>query len=373
MKFTADRIAMANAAKLAAEAAGSRPTNPLFFNLRIDAAKKTGVRISATDLDIRYETTIAESDVSKPGTVLAPAKLLAKLLSDIKADHVEMALKDTTLTVKAAGQVYDFATADPADWPHIDDDPPAPFVTVAAKDLAAALKAIEPFPSAVKGEYAFNSVNIVPGPHAASLFGTNGRFMRHFKIEAVLSPDFILPLAFQVLIPPRLTSLVARLCDDGDVKISLFENKTVFCAGAAVLSGLSVYGKYPDIGSFLATRIDDPGRFTVRREDFVDAITLASHMAADEGSTAGIRFELTKDLATLRSAAPGRGTAAVPVNVSYTGDETRFGLAGDYLLKILHTFAADEVTVTFIDKDNSFVVHAGDPGNNIAMVAPIEV
>jgi hypothetical protein len=98
MKLTTEPGALAGAVRFAARALTARTAYPILGCLKITADPGGSVEVSAFD----YQTSArarTEAEVSEPGTVLAPGRLLAEITARLPRQPADLAHDGTALTL----------------------------------------------------------------------------------------------------------------------------------------------------------------------------------------------------------------------------------------------------------------------------------
>lgn len=125
MKITVSKKRLEAAIKSVAPAASSRATLPI-LGIRIDATKR-GLVLEATDLEVAARRTLSgDIRVERPGTLVTPAKGLAKAVRSMEADQVvlerEGAEVKPRLIIAAGGRRVALDSFPSEDFPRSQDD-----------------------------------------------------------------------------------------------------------------------------------------------------------------------------------------------------------------------------------------------------------
>src|SRR5216683_1221004 len=105
MKLTTEPGVLAGAVRFAARALTARAAYPILGGLKITAGSDGTVSVSAFD----YETSAqarTEAEVSEPGTVLAPGRLLAEITARLPRQPVSLAEDGPVLALACGSTRY---------------------------------------------------------------------------------------------------------------------------------------------------------------------------------------------------------------------------------------------------------------------------
>lgn len=370
MRITVARDQLVEALKLAIEPTKGQTINPIFTNVLL-TVDKDGLEIRGTNHDYEVVQRVTEFDKKKNGACLVKGKLFYDIVSDLRADTVRLELDGATLNVESGFDLYELASADPADFP-----PPQAFdkggsFTVQASDLAEALRCTPQATSQEKGRYALNGVFVEPARGGIKFVGTSGHVLCFIHIAGA---ETVETNAEQLILPRTLCQLIRRLCANLEAEAQVTCRSTPDRFGIEVngqqTSGRMVHGRFPDYSAVIPKDLDKS--FKCDRAALAHACRRAKHLTSP--STAAVRFELGGERLQLKSKSPGAGQANVELEVDYDGPELAIGLDPVYVEQALDHFdAADTITVDLKDKDTGIIVHAGDRDRKYYLCMPIDI
>lgn len=105
MKLTIEPGALAGAVRFAARTLTARTAYPILSGLKISADPGGTVEVSAFDYEASARAR-AEAEVSEPGTVLAPGRLLAEICTRLPRQPADLADDGTTLSLACGSTRY---------------------------------------------------------------------------------------------------------------------------------------------------------------------------------------------------------------------------------------------------------------------------
>ncbi|MFJ2029454.1 DNA polymerase III subunit beta [Streptosporangium sp. NPDC087985] len=137
MKLSIDSTVLADAVGWAAHALPNRPSVPVLAGLLLDAGAD-GLTLSAFDYDTSRRTTVS-ADVSEPGRVLLPGRILAEVVKALPGGRpVDLVLSGTEVAITCGSSEFVLLTMPVEDYPKL-PELPEEVGSVDAVDLAAAV------------------------------------------------------------------------------------------------------------------------------------------------------------------------------------------------------------------------------------------
>ena len=99
MKFICNTEEFSNATATVSKAISAKPNIPILEGIKL-SAKEDSLTLSATDLEISIEMTIA-ADVKIPGDVVVPGKFFADFVKKLSNEQIELSqTEQNTLKIK---------------------------------------------------------------------------------------------------------------------------------------------------------------------------------------------------------------------------------------------------------------------------------
>lgn len=340
MRARIERDQLRQALRTVLPAVGARPHPPVLGGVHIDAGE-AALTFSCTDLDLTIRTAAA-ADVGVPGTVVAPARLLAAFVDRAPAGAVALEADGTELHVTAC-DAHATVPALPIDeWPRIqpaDGDP----VTLDAQQVDR-LRRILPFASTDRARPILTGV-LLWGDRAAA---TDSYRLAEATFDGVDMP--------RALVPARALAAALRGAG-GDVDVTVGGNHVTLAHGGASWTSVLLGGEYLAYERLI--RDDSPRHLTFDATELADALRLATvvdaPVARDEPrSPARIHRGGDKARVWQRTADIGE---VVDV-VGCTGDfDDEVGFNPDYLVELLAAAGTEQVTIGLVDALKPAQVH----------------
>lgn len=287
MRFTADVSKLRDALTLAASAVKDRTPNPALAYVHC-VADGGGLHLTGGNGE-RFVTVPCEAVVEVPGRCMFHSRAAATLREYDGEVGVELGAGGLKLTFHNGPQ--ELPLADPREYPVPDDPPADPTLTLPAEALKAALARTAFAASKDEGKYAMRGV-LWDGN---SLVATDGKRLALAEV-GVKSPA-------PALLPPDSMGFVSRLCESGDVRVSLLENAAYFVTDAGTVYTQLVAGRFPpfrDVIPKSATTV-----VTLDAGGFLADVRRAALATDDESKRVEFDFRGGKVVMQARSATAG--------------------------------------------------------------------
>lgn len=145
MKVRVERDVLAEAVGWAARALPTRPVVPILAGLLLEASEDgAGLTLSCFDYEVSARVTVG-AEVTEPGTLLVPGRLLADIARSLPGQPAELAgdAAAGALGLTCGSAEFTLVTFPDADYPALPQQPPAAG-TVDGGELAAAVAQVVP-------------------------------------------------------------------------------------------------------------------------------------------------------------------------------------------------------------------------------------
>ncbi len=383
MKITIAKSDLSRALDIAQRAVPTA-TMPIITCVLLQAEGKT-LTIVATNLDMGLVLR-CPADVTEPGTVAVPAKMLGQLVGSFVSDAVRIESSETFITLECGRNKTILQTQDADDFPPLPEVPAETDLAIDAGTLKTALgyvlHAVARDDTRVQGKrLIIDSIGSYV-LHAVARDDTRpvltGVYLRQKgddnQMTLAAADGYQLAVAncttnclsareLAVIVPGRNLVELSRLLGNGEVDIAWLcapQDPTNIQAVAFrgdnwELSSRLVAGKYPNYEQMI------PERYTTRIE--IDrgqlmAALRAVRVVADQAQNY-VRFQAADGLLNLsaRASDVGEASEAIEATITANGSDAlgAFGLNGQMLSGILAALPGDRVTVDGTTPGSPFV------------------
>lgn len=348
-----------------------RNTIPILLNLLLKA-DSSGIRLSATDLDIEVVETSA-AEVAQPGATTVPAHMMYDIVRKLP-DGAQLEITqgpENRLAIFAGRARFSLATIPPEDFPDLAAGNMTHTFSLAAADLKDLIEKPRFAISTEETRYYLNGVYLhevaADGGSMLRAVATDGHRLAQVQVALPEGAN-----GMPGIIVPRKTVLeISKLLEDsaGDVEIALSVSKIRFSIGQVVLTSKLIDGTFPDYERVIPK--DNDKTLAVDTRLFAQAVDRVSTISAEKGRA--IKLNIESDKIVLMVNNPDSGSAEEEIAVSYSADPMEIGFNSRYLLDIANQFDGDSATFVLADSGSPTVVHDGNDDAALYVLMPMRV
>ena len=243
MEFNINKNDLVEPALLASNVSEKRQSIPILSNVLISAAKNS-IKITATDLEIEYKTTIEGVEVKKEGEVTVSARKLADLVRSIPEDtKLNFCLIDNQIEIKALKFQADLATLPASDFPSIDSADFSSSIKISSSALADMIGSTSVAMAAQDVRYYLNGCLLETKGNALCVVSTDGHRLAFTKTSIDGSKE-----DFRVIVPRKAVMELQKIISANDEEITLNVSQNQINVVGSVFSFTSklIEGNYPD-------------------------------------------------------------------------------------------------------------------------------
>jgi len=340
MKFTITREKLQEGLLAVGPSIPTKTTLPVLSNILLEA-RKDGLRLSGTDLDIAVSTTVP-ADVDEEGSLTLPAKKLTEIARELPGSPVRITSAGEQRAQVECGKSKFRLLGLPRDefpsFPHVKFDNPW---HIAAKELHKLIGHVAFATSTEESRPILNGVLWDLRKDRMRMVATNGH--RLAKMDIPLSGDSGASPA-ELIVPPKALEQIRRLFpSDMAVEIAKSENHLGFRSQGTQVFTRLIEGPYPNYEQVIPRENDKFA--TVDKVAMASALRRMSIVASDQ--THRIRLSFGGGTLKFSVQTPDLGEAQDEMAVTYEGDALEIGFNAAYLLEVLKYMPTDEARFTF--------------------------
>lgn len=335
MKARIERDVLKQALRTVLPAVG-RSHLPVLNGVHIDATNgaQAGLALCCSDLDLTI-TVDVEANVTDPGMLVAPARLLSSYVDRCPDGVVELTADEGVLLVGAGGQATKATVRllPIEEWPRITREPGRPFELEA--DHVALVRAVATFASLDQARPVLCGV-LFSGDRVAATDS--------FRLGvARLGDDVDLD---EAIIPAR--AITAALRDaKGPVTLEVGEHRASIRRDGTTWSTVLVEGDYPNYQQLVPK--DQPHALTFNTQRLADALVRVTLIDQPDAKTLlPVVIERDGDTATLTIDQPdlGRIDERIPCDGDFDGP---IGFNGGFLAHMASVAGTEDITLQITD------------------------
>lgn len=377
MKILIQRSQLLQAIQNVHKAVSSKSTIPVLSGIKM-TADGTGVRMTATDLEIGIETFVPTHieeeeivQVIEEGAIVLSARYFGDIVRKLPAKEVEIEVKQNYLTIIRAGKSeYNLHGLDHEEFPRLPQVSGNQVFSIQSDILKDMIR---------QTSFAISNEEIRPVLTGVMFSLKNGelRFVstdshrlasRESVVEAPEAMEFN-----NVIVPGKSLNELGRLLGDDDslVDVVVAENQVLVKMANTQFYTRLIDGQYPDISRIIPTTFKTG--LTVGTKDMYNAVE-RSALIAKENDNNTVRLNIKSNLLEITSNSPDVGKVSETIEeITVTGDELVIAFNAKYLIEALRVIDSPELLIEFTGSMSPFLIKLPDNPRYLHLVLPVRI
>ena len=159
---------------------------------------------------------------------------------------------------------------------------------------------------------------------------------------------------------------------NGDVSISLNENKIKFTFNDLKIISKVIDGTFPDYTKVIPQ--NNNKNFQTNNNELKNAIDRVSAVAANEESKSkAIKLSLESNKLSLSVESQSKGSANELIDISYDGDKVDIGFNSKYIIDICNEVDGEEVDISLLDSVSPAIILDKTDENLFFVLMPMRI
>jgi DNA polymerase-3 subunit beta len=314
----------------------SKPVKPVLTHVKL-SAKKGGLELYATDMDVGVKYAVLEAVVEEEGEILVPSSLMGGILKDGWGEEVEISSQKDATQVKLAESKFRILSDTVENFP--------PFPEIDAKNTAtlpreAFCRMVELTRFSVAREdtrYALNGIFLEIKKGTARMVSTDGR--RLSRVEAKLTKNA--KAVGSAIVPVNGFDEVLRClsADDEEVVLNIGDNMLQAQTKKAIIFTKLIEGTFPNYEEVIPKGYEKKAMLDA--DGFLLHLRQAAKLTSEESRA--VKFSFEKGKLTLSSSSPEMGDATTEMAIKYDGADFEMRFNPTYLFDVLRALPGKEV------------------------------
>jgi len=343
----------------------AKSTKPVLENVCL-VATDAGLELLGTDLEVSLRYTIADVEVSEPGTAVIPARVALDFIRDLSSENVTMELgNDENLTIQGGEDSCELVTVDPDEYPVISRFDTEGAFAIQGGNLTRLVGQTAFAAARDGGRYAMHGILTEIKGGELRMVATDGRRLALASTPVDVKKDSKDP----AIIPTKGLQLFCRVIADplDQVSLQFSPNQVGMKTPNAEVFARLIDGEYPRYSAVIPE--ETKNHVEVNAEMFSRKLRLVSNVTGDDARS--VRLDIKKGEIEFFGRSAGRGEAHAQMEAAFKGAKTEIAFNPDYVLEGLKNCEADLVTLEFSERTSPGKFRLGE--NYIYVVMPITV
>ena len=352
-----------------------RHTLPILSNIILEA-KDDKLILSSTNLDI-YCSDKIKAEVLQSGEVSVSAVTFFEIIKRLPSgSEVLMIMEEgeNEIRLTCGRSKFNLSTLKTDDFPIISDSDLSTNFVLSADEL---IRIIDKTKFAVSNEetrYYLNGIFLHKAERDSIQFlravATDGHRLAQYDIPLPQGAEDITG----IIIPKKTIYELRKVLDDanGDVSVSLNENKIKFSFNDLKVVSKVIDGTFPDYTKVIPQKNDK--NFKTNNSDLKNAIDRVSAVAANEESKSkAIKFCIENNSLSLSVESQSKGSANEMIDVNYSGDKVDIGFNSKYIIDICNEVDGDEISISLSDSISPAIILDKTDENLFFVLMPMRI
>jgi DNA polymerase-3 subunit beta len=352
-----------------------RHTLPILSNIILEA-KDDKLILSSTNLDI-YCSDKIKAEVLQSGEVSVSAVTFFEIIKRLPSgSEVLMIMEEgeNEIRLTCGRSKFNLSTLKTDDFPIISDSDLSTNFVLSADEL---IRIIDKTKFAVSNEetrYYLNGIFLHKAERNSIQFlravATDGHRLAQYDIPLPQGAEDITG----IIIPKKTIYELRKVLDDanGDVSVSLNENKIKFSFNDLKVVSKVIDGTFPDYTKVIPQKNDK--NFKTNNSELKNAIDRVSAVAANEESKSkAIKFCIENNSLILSVESQSKGSANEMIDVNYSGDKVDIGFNSKYIIDICNEVDGDEISISLSDSISPAIILDKTDENLFFVLMPMRI
>lgn len=353
---------------LRATVADKKATIPALAFTRLEAKGKSGLRLTATDLDQTLSCETMAS-IQKAGSIALSTKKLHEIFSELPADKpISFERKENNRVLVACGaSKFTLAGMDTSDFPTLPKAKES-VAQIPSDVLRMMIERTRFAMTKIESQYTLAGAKFIMRQKGVRMVTTDGHRLALVDNRTVRNSTEL-----DCLIPQNALLALARLSavHEGAVGISCDENHIYFEIGTRTLIARTLAGQFPNYEMILPKGYDKKVPFECA--ELLASVRRISVMSDAKSHALVLRF--TKNKLTISAEETETGAGEETIDVPYGLPPVAIGINSEYLTDYLSVIGTGAVSFEFKEAKGAINVRAtGEAGvNSYSIIMPLNL
>ena len=345
MRFSCNRLILADVAALVSQAVSTKSTKKIFECVRLHA-EEGSLELAGTDLEVAVRCKLGEIQVDEAGTAVVPAALFAGVLREIGDETVRVEVKRQKMTIETDGGKFQLEGEDPAQYPEIPEFPESATGRMAVADIRTLVRRTTFAAGKEAARFVLNGVRLLVEEGTLRAVATDGRRLATIArpLEGAGEPGGAAIIGVKGM---QYFEKIAASSEES-VELALAGRFVSLRTEKAEVTVRVLDGTFPDHGEIIPKECRVEA--SVPTGVFASRLRQAAQFASAESQSVVLSFA-AGELSI--SASGSEGQAEVKLGIEYEGSEEKVGFNPAYVLDALKTVESETVKIGLNNRNSA--------------------
>jgi len=373
MKVTLQKQELSQGLGHGVSVAEKKTTMPILGNI-LWRASEQGITISATDLEISLEMTLAGTVIT-PGAACIPAQHLMNIVKELPNDMVSIEVDQQGWVRMHCGKAqFKIASIQPEEFPKLAKREDFQYQALKAATLMEAFDRTAYAICTDEMRYNLNGslveTETTPsGKRMLKVVSTDGHRLAFYQTELGEGDTFSLPKG--VIFPRKgileIRKILSDLGEEATLPICIEKNTVAIKHGEVFLTMKLVVGEFPDYTKVIPQNNDK--KLKVSRDLLSHSLRRVSLLS--EGKSKCVKLGIHGGGVLLRANSPELGEAEEEIVGEFDGGELTIGFNAKYVMDVLSNMKSEEVVLELSHGQSPGVFRIPDDPTFFGVIMPM--
>ncbi|MCA9349554.1 DNA polymerase III subunit beta [Candidatus Saccharibacteria bacterium] len=349
MKISVSQKLLAKALISISRITVGKTTLPILSNI-LFKANEQGLVLEASNLETSmiYELG-CKTEVA--GEILVPAKLITDIVSNVKADKLQLVAEGGVLEVVSEGFDSRLNLANPEDFVTISFDNTIKPLKLKSEQLLEGLQKTSFASSVDQNHPSLSSVYLYKKSDQVVLVATDSYRLAEYKIgfEGQIESGLLLPLM-------SVTELIRIISQSEakEVQVLSDDKQALFIIDEIRFITRLIEGNFPDYQMIVPTELNN--QVSLNRQELIDAIRMADVFSRENSHIITLLFR--NGNLTVKSSDTQFGHNSTDLAISYDKEDLNISLNANYLLPSIKAIDSEDILVNVVSQNDPVVINS---------------
>ncbi len=349
--------------------ASARSAVQALSGVMVAALPDSTPELLATDMEIGLRVPL-KADVSRPGSVVLPARLLLDVARSLPVEELTMELRSAEQDVEiiCGPTTFHLRTLRAEDFPSLPSPSPDTRVVLPAEAFVQTVTRVARSASRDETRPVLTGILISASGQELRMVATDS-YRLSVKETALEAP---LQGSLEANVPARALQELVRIAQSQpsseSVAVSVGQNQAVFEIGDVVLSSRLIDGQFPNYRQLLPETVEHELRLS--SAELTDVVRRISLLAQ---KNAPLRLSFSEGTLTVSAQTPDVGEASEAIPVPFHGEAFEIGFNPEFLRDGLESIETEELVLKLISPLRPGLIESPDSGDFVYLIMPIRL
>ena len=331
------------------------------------AASADGVELRATDMEIGLRTPLS-AQVTRPGEVVLPARLLLEIARRLNGPTVELELRPEQQDVEIVSGTASFhvRTLRGEDFPVLPSATGDRTVAMPAQAFTETVNRVSRSASRDETRPILTGVLVSVDGVTLRMVATDS-YRLSVKETVLESP---LSEGFEANVPARALEELGRLVatETETISIGVTANQVIFAVGQTILSSRLIDGQFPNHSQLIPEAFEH--ELTLETSELLEIVERISLMAQ---KNVPLRLSFSEGELRVSAQTPDVGEASDLLPVPFAGEPFEIGFNAEFLAAGLQSAGSPQVLLRLISPLRPGLIESADGSGFLYLIMPIRL